>query len=290
MLRFVFLLLVLLPACPSNPTTRKLTVTSQCDDTIWIQQQNHTNAPEITKLTKGQSAYFPIPDAGLASTRYWAKKDCDDQGNNCKTGQSSPPCPADGCAPPVDSKLEATWGCILEKDKCTITPQGHHIQDTFWNSSAVDGFTLPYSISVNQESDTCKPVDCSALSMDQCPVADNLSVGFNGQVFPQNDAVDLVVAGAGGCYSPCMALGYPGFGGKGIQPPSDDQTAPYCCPTPPVSSPECQSGPVVSTDYVTVVHAMCKDTAYAYAYDDGLGGRTCDPKAELVLTFCPPAE
>jgi hypothetical protein len=273
-------------AAPAAAVGRKLTIKSECADDIWIQQQNHAGSPEVVKISKGGSTTYPIPDGGLASTRYWAKSGCDASGNNCKVGQSSPPCPPTGCAPPVDSKLEATWGCTLPKEQCTKTPQGDYIGNTFWNSSAVDGFTMPYTITVSESSDGCSDVTCAMLDQAQCPASEDLSQGLT-QKFPADANVDLHVANGGGCFSPCMALTYPTFGGKGIQPPSADAAALYCCPTPPVSSEQCNAGPVVKTKYVDAVHKMCLDTAYGFAYDDAKGLRQCAPKVEVTMTFCP---
>jgi hypothetical protein len=123
--------------------------------------------------------------------------------------------------------------------------------------------------------------------MRQCPTDEDLEQGLT-RKWPENKNVNLHVTGENGCFSPCTALGYPTYGGKGISPPSSDATAPYCCPTPPVSSPECRNGPVPKTKYVMAVHSMCANTAYGYAYDDMLGGRTCDPTVTLTMTFCPP--
>ena len=275
-------------AGPAPLVGRSLKVLNQCADTVWIQQQGHTGSPDTTKLAKGDTATYPIPDAGLPSTRYWPKTGCDDTGNNCKVGQSSPPCPVNGCAPPVDSKLEATWGCSLaDKTKCAITQQGNPVGNTFWNASAVDGYTLPFRIEASTESNGCMDVDCSGLDLNQCPTSENLSQGL-AQQHPEFSAVDLRVAGeAGACFSPCAALTYPTFGGKGQQPPAADAPAPYCCPTPPVSSDQCRGGPVVKTKYVEAVHAACHSTAYGYAYDDTLGLRQCDPKVEVTMVLCP---
>ena len=275
------------PAPSASDAGRSLKIINQCADTVWIQQQGHTGSPAVTKLAKGDTATYPIPDAGLPSTRYWPKTGCDDTGNNCKLGQSSPPCPAAGCAPPVDSKLEATWGCTLPKEQCTKTSQGHRIQNTWWNSSAVDGYTLPFRVEASTESNGCMGVDCSGLDLNQCPTSENLSQGI-AQQHPEFSAVDLRVAGeAGACFSPCAALTYPTFGGKGQQPPAADAPAPYCCPTPPVSPAQCSGGPVVKTKYVEAVHAACHSTAYGYAYDDTLGLRQCDPKVEVTMILCP---
>ena len=271
------------PPAPSPSAPRALKVTSECAEPVWIQQQNHAGAPELTKLTKGTSTTYSIPDAGLPSTRYWAKTGCDAEGNNCKVGQSSPPCPANGCAPPVDSKLEATWGCTLpkeQKEQCAMTAQGHHVKNTFWNASAVDGFTLPFAVFVSEGSEGCAPVNCAMLDQAKCPADEDLPPAYP-------DGVDLRVQGGAGCFSPCTALTYPAFGGKGIQPPSASDAAPYCCPTPPVSPEQCNAGPVVKTKYVEAIHALCMKTTYGYAYDDALGLRQCAPTVELNLVFCP---
>ena len=58
-----------------------------------------------------------VPKQGLASARFWAKWGCDESGDNCAIGQSGGPgqsCGAHGCAPPIDSRFEATFGCVLE--------------------------------------------------------------------------------------------------------------------------------------------------------------------------------
>lgn len=272
------------PSAAPPPTLRTLKITSECADPIWIQQENHAGAPALTKLTKGTSTSFSIPDEGLPSTRYWAKTGCDATGNSCAVGQSSPPCPAAGCAPPVDSKLEATWGCTLpeaQKEQCAKTDQGPHVKNTWWNASAVDGFTLPFLVAVSgASSDACAPVNCAMLDQNKCPASESLPPAYPG-------GVDLRVQGGAGCFSPCTALTYPGFGGKGIQPPSDPRAAAYCCPTPPVSPAQCSSGPAATTKYVEAIHKMCADTTYGYAYDDALGLRQCDPTVELQLIFCP---
>lgn len=290
LLMLVSLLVACKPAAPPEPssevpvTSRVLKITSECAQEIWIQQVNHAGAPALTKLTKGQSTTFSIPDAGLPSTRYWAKTGCDDTGNNCAVGQSSPPCPAAGCTPPVDSKLEVTWGCTLpetQKASCAKTAQGHHVKNTWWDASAVDGFTLPFSVAVSGASSaSCAPVNCAMLSQSECPASEALPPAYPG-------GVDLRVQGGAGCFSPCTALTYPAFGGHGIQPPSDPRAAAYCCPTPPVSPAQCSSGPGAATEYVKTVHKACMKTTYGYAYDDALGLRQCDPTVELQLIFCP---
>lgn len=278
---------------PTATPPSRLTVKNACAYDIWISQQNVPGAGDVTKLAAGGSLNFNIPAQGLAATRFWAKTGCDANGQNCAVGQSSPPCPAGGCPPPVDSKLEATWGCLFANpQQCASTPQGNKIDmTTWWNASAVDGYTLPYTITIagGDGRAACAPADCSGISVQGCPTSDNLST--NGQ-FPQyaseNEHVTPKSGNAFiGCFSTCAKLTYPTFGGIGIQPPSLPAAAMYCCPTPPVSSPACQAGPVPNTQYVQSVHQMCKKTVYGYAYDDAIGLRNCSSDVVITLTFGP---
>jgi hypothetical protein len=192
----------------------------------------------------------------------------------------------------VDSKLEATWGCLFpEPSKCASTPQGNKIdQTTWWNASAVDGYTLPYTITTSggDGRKACSPVDCSGLTVAGCPTDDNLSTGGK---YPQFAKQSEVVKGASpmwaGCFSTCSKLTYPTYGGDGVQPPQDPKAQMYCCPTPPITPPVCSAGPVVKTKYVQAVHAMCKNTVYGYAYDDTVGLRTCSSDTTFTMTFGP---
>lgn len=281
----------------ASPATRPIfTVKNECVEPIWVQQQGMpAGVASVVKLEHGKSTTYNIPIAGLASTRFWAKTGCDKDGHNCKVGQSSPPCPPAGCAPPVDSKIEATWGCDLAEKDCGKTPQGKTLKGaTFWNASAVDGYTLPFQIEVGKGGGAgCEPVNCNELWQGQCPSVENLSTGGK---YPALAKVNLAVLGptpdggsalAMGCFSPCMALTAANDGGKGYQP-GDAQAQMYCCPTPPISSPACNAGPVVKTKYVEAVHAMCHKTTYAFAYDDVLGTRTCTPTTPITMTYCPP--
>jgi hypothetical protein len=269
-------------------TTSRLRITNNCELPIWVQQQGVAGASQVY-VEKGAHTDYDIPAAGLASTRFWPKMLCDKDGNNCKIGQSSNPCPATaaGCAPPVDSKLEATWGCTLaDKTKCGYTPQGVQMIDTFWNASAVDGYTLPFTMTVKGGDGraSCLPVDCAGLAMTQCPTDDDLS---NNGANPAYKKQDLRVANGAGCFSTCTKLNYPGWGGDGLNSPAGPVEQMYCCPTPPISSPQCKAGPVVNTKYVKAIHTMCKGTTYGYAYDDGIGGRNCSGDTVIEFTLGP---
>jgi len=278
--------------------TERLQIVNKCSYSIWIQQQNMpSGVPSVIKLDAGGSAQWIIPAAGLAATRLWPKKGCDADGNNCLMGQSSPPCPPTGCPPPVDSKFEATWGCTLaDVNQCAVNPSAPSQKlsgDTYWNTSAVDGYTFPFTATVTDNTlpaSICSPVDCSALTMDQCPTNEDLSVGMSGSVNALYSSLDLHLRNnlgeLMGCYSPCPALTYPTYGGFGLSN-TGTEAAMYCCPTPPVSPSECSAGPVETTQYVARVRSMCGGTVYTYAYDDGDGLRQCSGATKVRLIIGP---
>lgn len=278
--------------------TERLQIVNKCSYTIWIQQQNMpSGTPSVVKLKAGESAQYVIPEAGLAATRLWPKKGCDADGHNCLMGQSSPPCPTNGCPPPVDSKFEATWGCVVsDRNACAINPSAPSEKlsgDTYWNASAVDGYTFPFTASVTGNTlpaSICSPVDCGALKMDQCPTSENLSVGVGGAVSTAYSSVDLNLKNnAGelmGCYAPCTKMTYPTYGGLWLSN-SGTAAAMYCCPTPPVSPSECSAGPVEDTLFVSRVRSMCGNTVYTYAYDDGDGLRQCSGATKVRLIIGP---
>lgn len=271
----------------------RLVMLNKCSYPIWVQQQNMpASTPAVIQIGTGASISYDIPAAGLASTRFWPKTGCDSSGNNCKMGQSSPPCPTNGCAPPVDSKLEATWGCLFaEPSKCASTPQGNKIDmTTWWNASAVDGYTLPYTITASggDGRPACSNVDCTGLTAVGCPTDDDLSTGGK---FPkythQNEHVSGPTPDYVGCYSTCMKLNYPTHGGDNGGSPQGPGLQMYCCPTPPIQPAQCSAGPVVKTKYVEAVHKMCHQTVYGYAYDDTVGLRNCSSNTSFTMTFGP---
>jgi len=81
-------------------------------------------------------------------------------GENCAFGESGGPnlpCPHAGCSPPIDSKFEATFGTSDGLD--------------WYNSSQVDGWTLPYEKIFTCEGDAnnSADLDCSGLTRSTCP-------------------------------------------------------------------------------------------------------------------------
>lgn len=285
----------------SNPVTR-LRVKNSCEYPIWMQQLNFSSETKaVIKLNSGDSYDYAIPAAGLSSTRLWPKAGCNESGQSCRVGQVLPPCPSDGgCHPDYGSKIEATWGCTLaDKTRCGKTPQGDRMLETYFNMSAVDGYSFPFNVSVTAVNDkfkgSCTAIDCSGLELARCPTDEDLSKGQGGSVFPAYKKVNLQVFKSSkkseilGCYSTCTRFtwskntAYPGEGKN----PKDPEPRMYCCPTPPISSPDCRKGPVIGTKYVKAVHEMCRKTAYTYAYDDGVGLRHCNAEAAFEVTFGP---
>jgi hypothetical protein len=278
-----------------------LTVKNNCSYTIWVQQSKEhklTDTPLVQKIEAGQSFDYAVDPKGIISTRFWPKWGCNAQGENCLWGQSVSgtggpddyaPCPAGGCHAPADSKLEVSWGCAYPNP--ATNPQCEHDKSqTFYNGSAVDGYSLPFKITRSGDSAaSCQDINCSGLNLAACPKDDNLSQGKT-TVHPEYSSVDLRIILGGqetACFSPCKKMNYPQnpFGGLNL-PEQNDAVILYCCPDPPILSPECNAGPVPQTKYVTTVHQMCPNT-YGFAYDDSLAGFNCHYNTKLTLTFCP---
>lgn len=144
----------------SSDSTKRFRVTNNCDMDVWIQQ---AGSPEqilpqdktLLRIPPHTSYTYSIPNRGLPSTRFLPKTGCDADGNNCDI-QSMPPCPPQGCDLPIDTKFEASWGCAYargtadDKVRCALTGQGNpSTYQDWWDGSAVDGWTLPFSILVD---------------------------------------------------------------------------------------------------------------------------------------------
>jgi len=272
----------------------RLRVTNGCrKEPLWLANFAFQTAffPQDIKLAAGATYEFAIPDQGLASTRFWAKWKCDAAGNGCKIGQSGGPgesCLPIGCAPPVDSKFEATFGCLPGAPSCEVNPSlpSELLGPTdWWDVSQVDGWTLPYNVEVVGDCPQSPAVvDCSGLSLDSCPEDDDL--GRTGkQSLRVHDPEDSSLTV--GCYSPCAKLTYSQWGqGLGYTPEAPEARD-FCCPTPPIDPEQCSAGPVVETKFVKAVHRLCPGV-YGYAYDDGMGLAQCPAGTRYDVTFyCP---
>jgi len=173
-------------------SSKRFRVTNRCRKPVWIQQAGAKDAvldgePSVRRIGPGESHTYAIPKRGLPSTRFLPKTGCDDEGNACDV-QSMPPCPKEGCDLPIDTKFEASWGCLYaggkpeEAKRCALTGQNNpSTYQDWWDGSAVDGWTLPFSVLVDDGGQglapgavgsppVCSPVVCARLSAEElCP-------------------------------------------------------------------------------------------------------------------------
>lgn len=290
----------------------RLRVTNQNSNkqTVWIQQLNIPDEPDIVMLEYGKSYDYNIPDEGVASVRVWPKTNCDDSGNNCSTGQSIPPCPNTGCQPPFESKVEFTFGDINSST-----------ESTDYDVSFADGYTLPLKVIVKNASNNdkagdksydakaydkslCRTLDFTDLTLDKCPTSDTLAGTKNVNLQVKDDKGNVIA-----CIAPCQKAVQPspwGLGGS----TSSDPGLHMCCPTPCnyidckvgdacncaatscsgcTPSSDCtwsnacatsdtcsdSSDPnsVVNTDYYKTIKKYAP-YAYGYAYDDNPNNKT----------------
>jgi hypothetical protein len=140
-----------------SPQLNTLRVTNKCPfDVVISSEKLPGESPTLWKMKPNTNYDYPFSgDMQFESGRLWIKLGCDANGQDCEIGQSTDPCPADGCQPPVSSKME------LSNTQNAL----------WWNGSAVDGYTIPFDINTNEEA-LCPRVACAALSLDRCPIDD----------------------------------------------------------------------------------------------------------------------
>lgn len=305
----------------ANGFHKRLKIINGCGNPMWVQwltgpgiQFTGANRKKLDAL--GSYVEYDIPDKGLPSMRFWPGFGCDANGQNCRVGASGGPadlgftCPPGGCAPPIDSKFEASFGCIpgVGDGDCAKNPSAPTQtlgRGDWWNSSFVDGYTTPMKVVVRgscpvgpQPAPVFGPggppggvIDCSSIRVSDCPTTENLST--NGQ-FPALSSVNLIATnpttGAqGGCYSPGSKLTFSHWANGFTTYLADSpQAKMYSCPTPPVSSPDCSAGPASKTKYHNMVHSHC--ATYTYPYDDGIGLSSCPSSSDVsyeVTFYCP---
>ncbi|CAE7220749.1 TLP1 [Symbiodinium sp. CCMP2592] len=295
-----------LPPLPKSPplplvSHHRLVVHNGCDkEDVWIGHMAGTTTgpdPQNVKIPPGGSYNFTTPD-GQTSTRYWPKFGCDADGNKCVIGDSGGPqqiCRSDGCSPPVDTKFEATFGV----SGLPCSPLEGMREGCDWvDISLVDGYTVPFKFEIHGScwdadghlmNASAKSVDCSRLSVDDCPKDET----FHTFDSAGNATVDLQVrhpaaSTAAGCYSPCSKLTLNQWASfSTTQYNMDVFSREYCCPTPPVSPAACRAGSVKWSKYVGAIHHMCPGV-YGYSYDDGMGLVTCQATSTYFFTVgCP---
>lgn len=282
----------------------RLTVVNSCKRApIWIAHLANVGVgpgQQNVKIEPGDSYAFSSEDTdGLGGARYWPKMGCDETGSHCTLGDSggpgegcvvrAPGTPDDysRCAPPVDTKFEASFG-VSGKPCNPRAPDGSEMAGCdYVDISLVDGFTLPVKLEIYGECNTSSAqerrvgqIDCSGLTMDVCPHNESLTGGRTVDLAAKNPASQQ----AAGCYSPCMRLLDTKWTRQAATTAEDPAVSPYCCPTPPVSPEQCRTGPITSTKFIDTVKAKCPG-AYSYAYDDSNGLLRCTSETTYVLIY-----
>ncbi|CAL1150507.1 unnamed protein product [Cladocopium goreaui] len=276
---------------PNWVPSKRLRIRNACQsEPVWIAHMAGQGiGPDLQNVKiEANSMWDFVTPSNLSSTRYWPKFRCDDRGNGCLIGESGGPvqaCGQEGCAPPVDTKFEATFG--VQAEACNGEQKGCDWVDI----SLVDGFTVPFELSIHGTcyngsgtliQDSQKHIDCSGLDLYHCPAFEDVA----------GDTVDLRATMGGkvlGCYSPCSKMTLRQWDNDLAvgRSPKDHDLLPYCCPTPPVSPEECKAGPIRSTEYVQTLKRMCPGV-YGFAYDDGMGLLRCDSSTKYLFTVgCP---
>lgn len=182
------------------PNQSKLRIANKGTQPMYINYQAQTAAwPQTLLISPGQVADYDIPSGSVPATRFWPKYDCDSSGQNCTFGESGGPnlpCPKSGCSPPVDSKFEATFGASGNLD--------------WYDSSQVDGWSLPYYMEFNCDGDpnNSGKLNCQSLTESVCPSQDVQGAG-NVSLTASNPDKGGKYAG---CYSPCALLTYTNWG------------------------------------------------------------------------------
>lgn len=286
---------------------RRLRIVNGCDkEPLWIAHEAASGAgPGPQNVRIGPKAKYDfITTNGLMATRYWPKMGCNEHGNNCALGGSGGPGEAcvrpNGnyslCAPPIDTKFEATFGQSGSPCDPSVPGGTQMAGCDYVDVSLVDGFTLPFKLEIDGDCKATstgvdKPVyvvDCSQLSFDFCPEAEHLEAAG---VTTNLKAINPNTGKVSGCYAPCQKLldtKWNNHLAEGRQA-GDPQVAPYCCPTPPESPEACRAGPIKDTQFLAAVHTHCPGV-YAYAYDDGNGLMRCSASSKYTLTLYCPAE
>ncbi|CAE8655109.1 unnamed protein product, partial [Polarella glacialis] len=239
---------------------------------VWIAHMagtGHGPDAQDVKIEPHEFWDFNTPD-GYTSTRFWPKFGCKPDGHDCQVGDSGGPgevCSSNvQCAPPVDTKFEATFGVVGQG--CDIA-SGQYAGCDWVDVSLVDGYTVPFKFELKGGKchggdgkaldNSSSVLDCSKLHVGDCPVDEDMGASVGDllrDLGRQQQGVDLRVIHPEskkvvGCYAPCSKLTLRQWDNHIADrlSPKDPLVAPYCCPTPPESPEECRAGPVPTTQY-----------------------------------------
>jgi len=228
---------------------------------IWIDNyaQGYIHIDGIernAKIEAMQSRRFPMNAIGAA---YFPKYGCDSTGNNCASGDKD----------------------LKPRTLFEFTYPAYGTGDA-WDMSLVDGYNLPFKLELAgceatnpQGLPDSSVIDCSDLSMSDCPTQENLG----GVTYDLSHPA----SGLAGCMSPCFQLQYSGVSA------TSKQAEQYCCQNS-YAGPKCRSGAILQTHWFKNVRAKCRRT-YTYPLDDPEGNQACPGSSsnrKYHLTFyCP---
>ncbi|MGL1885878.1 MAG: hypothetical protein OCD76_05130 [Reichenbachiella sp.] len=274
----------------------RVRITNKCDYPLWVQFGDNGQGvleslnEQNKKLDVGDIFDIKVPDSGLSSTRFWPKMGCDESGNNCEVGQSTANDdgsePIHGITAPIDSKFEATFEAVTETQN-----------QTWYNASHVDGYTIPYVI-LPKGPDVKYDIDCvvvngSQLDATQCPAHEDLKFDTYTDVDLRAFSGDEVI----GCYSPCKYLSH-----TEQLDEWEGATVHYCCPThldaggnlvAGITSEGCNDKEhqysIWKTDYLKHLKEAAP-TIYTFAYDDAESLFTCPNTTKFEVVFCPESD
>lgn len=289
----------------------KLEIKNSSGMDIWVENRvgtdiNNTVPGYSTPIfvAAGDSITFNFPASGLASARFWPKIGCDNNGTNCIIGDQLPDldgnCPSTGCTPAIDTLFEITSECTLENvNDCTSPPNNSENRVDFLNMSLVDGYSLPFKLTVIGDTSKCSAgiqngLDGSQLTLDKCPADEtitNVSTGESFEVDLAYFANNTVYA----CMSPCRKLVSPVIQQGLGESESDFPAVMYCCPTPENVTPcvpedgcvtpaTCRAGPIEDSQYVEVISTYAPGN-YSFSYDDEDGLHTCPNTYSYKLEY-----
>ena len=148
-------------------------VYNNCGFPVYMQAIHAPSQFESLVNVAPQSSYdYSINGQPVISFTLFPKYNCDATGQNCEVGQEIGAGPIlngkqYSNQPPIDSLFEGTF----------------NVNGSYYDGSAVNGYTLPFLINVTPSSDetsaNCLGADASALTLDKCPTNDDISTPAN---------------------------------------------------------------------------------------------------------------
>lgn len=341
--------LAALPALADSGSTSRFTILNNCAVDAWMIETPpgskatvkaqwdwwKTQVGDQYLLKAGKTLSVDVPNKGAPGGNLRFYLGCDaDAPTNCVIGALS------GDLAGVNTLFEPTFGCdpTLSGSECAFNPSSDAAQypncasspsaancgpigaDDYIDISAVDGYTIPMSVTVTPPKGADKnnfcvgnrfTTDASMLELSACPGEDETTMY-------STDPAQQIVIGAGfsllntndkrqlqACSSPGHWMTSPGVGdptNPNAQAPDGCNSASFyacagsCAATganPGGGASECEIGPkldgsfgIENTSYVTTLKSLGYK-GYTWPYDDAEGLQQCTWGGTMALTLCP---